>query len=242
MISLKNKWALITGASRGVGRQIAKGLAQQGCNLVLHSRQRENTSALEAELSPFPITICRVSAELSDQTQVERMLNEVTTLSPQIDILYNNAAIMTPYRANPWDIPVEDFRKSFEVNVITVARICYRLVPLMIERHWGRVINLTSGIRNEPQLTPYAVSKAALDKFVYDFVPTLNNTGVAMNLLDPGWLRTDMGGPKATNAVESVFPGALVPAFLSKPASGFFFQAQDYAGLGLEEALEKFEG
>jgi 3-oxoacyl-[acyl-carrier protein] reductase len=143
---------------------------------------------------------------------------------------------------NPWGIPAEDFRQSFEVNVITVARICYRLVPLMIEGRWGRVINLTSGIRNEPQLTSYAISKAAVDKFVYDFVPPLKGTGVAMNLLDPGWLRTDMGGSKAPNAVESVFPGALVPALLSKPVSGFFFQAQDYAGLTLEEALKKFEG
>jgi 3-oxoacyl-[acyl-carrier protein] reductase len=96
MISLKNKWALITGASRGVGRQIAKGLAQQGCNLILQSRQREKTASLEAELAPFSLTIYRVGAELSDQAQVDRMLDEVTALAPQTDILYNNVAIMTP--------------------------------------------------------------------------------------------------------------------------------------------------
>jgi len=92
---------------------------------------------------------------------------------------------------------------------------------------------------NEPNLTPYAISKAAVDKFVRDFVPTLAGTGVQMTLLDPGWLRTDLGGPKAPNDPSSVIPGALVPALLDDGESGRFFRAQDYAGLSLEQALEK---
>jgi NAD(P)-dependent dehydrogenase (short-subunit alcohol dehydrogenase family) len=113
---------------------------------------------------------------------------------------------MTPWRENPWDIPAEDFRRSFEVNVISLARICHRLVPPMLARKWGRVINLTSGIVDQPQLTAYAISKAAFDKFVRDFVPLLAGSGVQMNLLDPGWLRTDLGGPRAPNDPSSVVP------------------------------------
>jgi len=92
---------------------------------------------------------------------------------------------------------------------------------------------------NEPNLTPYAVSKAAVDKFVRDFVPLLAGSGVQMSLLDPGWLRTDLGGPNAPNDPSSVIPGALVPALLDNGESGRFFQAQDYAGLSLPQALEK---
>ena len=92
---------------------------------------------------------------------------------------------------------------------------------------------------SHPQLTAYAISKAAVDKFVRDFVPTLKDTGVVMSLLDPGWLRTDLGGPKAPNDPSTVLPGALVPALLDDGPSGRLFAAQDYAGLSLEAALKK---
>jgi len=239
MISLKGKWSLVTGASRGVGSHVSEGLAQQGSNLVLHSRELAHTRTLAARLEKLGVKVVSVSGELSDQAQVDAMLDAALRQAGQIDVLYNNAAIMTAWRENPWDIPAEDFRKSFEVNVISLARICHRLVPPMLARKWGRVINVTSGIMNEPNLTAYAISKAAVDKFVRDFALHLAGTGVQMNLLDPGWLRTDLGGPKAPNDPSSVLPGALVPALLDNGESGHFFCAQDYAGLSLSQALEK---
>ena len=88
-------------------------------------------------------------------------------------------------------------------------------------------------------MTAYSISKAAVDKLVRDFVPKLAGSGVQMNLLDPGWLRTDLGGPKAPNDPSTVLPGALVPALLDNGESGRFFRAQDYAGLTLDQAVEK---
>jgi 3-oxoacyl-[acyl-carrier protein] reductase len=239
MNSLKDRWSLVTGASRGVGAHVSEGLARLGSNVVLHSRELSHTRALASRLEGLGVKVVAVAGELSDQTRVDAMLEAALQQAGQIDIVYNNAAIMTPWRENPWDIPAEDFRKSFEVNVISLVRICHRLVPLMLARKWGRVINVTSGIMNEPNLTAYAISKAAVDKFVRDFVPHLAGSGVQMNLLDPGWLRTDLGGPKAPNDPSSVIPGALVPALLDNGESGHFFRAQDYAGLSLAQALEK---
>lgn len=237
MLNLNGKWAFVTGASRGVGKYVATALADLGCNVVLHSRSLEHTVGLAATLKEKGISVVVAAAELDDQNQVDAMLDTVLAQVPQIDILFNNAAIMAPYHANPWETSTEDFRKSFEVNVISVARICNRLVPLMLQRKWGRVVNLTSGIVNQPQLTAYAVSKAAVDKYVRDFAPSLSGSGVMMNLLDPGWLRTDLGGPNAPNDPASVIPGALVPALLDDGLSGRFFRAQDYAGKSLAEAL-----
>jgi 3-oxoacyl-[acyl-carrier protein] reductase len=236
---LSGKWAFITGSSRGIGRQISLHLADLGCNVIVHSRESSHTVKLLEELKNKGIQAHEVSGELSEQSQVDRILDDVLRISPQIDILYNNAALMTPYRTNPWEVPAEDFRKSFEINVISLARICYKLIPLMIARKSGTVVNITSGIMNEPQLCAYALSKAAVDKFVKDFVPALEGTGVTMNLLDPGWLRTDLGGPNAPNSVESVIPGVLVPALLDDKKSGRIFRAQDFAGLSLDAALEK---
>lgn len=237
MSNLQGKWALVTGASRGVGRHIATALAGLGCNVVLHSRSLEHTTKLVAELSTTGASVLAVAAELDDQNQVDAMLDGVLAQAPQIDIVFNNAAVMAPWRGNPWESTAEDFRKSFEVNVISIVRICNRLVPPMLQRKWGRVVNLTSGIADQPQLAAYSASKAALDKYVRDFAPTLTGSGVMMNLLDPGWLRTDMGGASAPNDPSTVIPGALVPALLDDGVSGRFFRAQDYANKSIADAL-----
>ncbi|MCX6018170.1 MAG: SDR family NAD(P)-dependent oxidoreductase [Chloroflexi bacterium] len=237
MSNLQGKWALVTGASRGVGKHIATSLAGLGCNIILHSRSIEHTAGLAASLAATGASVIAVAAELDDQNQVDAMLDDILARTPQVDIVFNNAAVMAPWRGNPWDTTAEDFRKSFEVNVISIVRICNRLVPLMLQRKWGRVVNLTSGIADQPQLMAYSISKAALDKYVRDFAPTLSNSGVMMNLLDPGWLRTDMGGSNAPNDPSTVIPGALVPALLDDGISGRFFRAQDYAGKSITEAL-----
>lgn len=227
---IAGKWALVTGASRGIGRQVSLGLAEYGCNVVLHSRVAIHTEEIAAELTAKGVQVRQVAAELSDQNQVDEMLSTVLASTPGIDIVYNNAAVMTPYRSE-WDhIPAEDFRASFEVNVIALIRICHRLIPGMVERGWGRIINVTSGIQDQPELLAYSISKAAVDKFVGDTAKRIAGDGVLINLLDPGWLRTDLGGPNAPNSVESVLPGALVPALLDDGTSGHFFRAQDYAG------------
>jgi 3-oxoacyl-[acyl-carrier protein] reductase len=237
MHDFRGKWALVTGASRGVGQQIATGLAQLGCNVALHSRHESHTAALADTLRKKGVSVLTFAAELDDSSAVDAMLDKLLAAVPQLDVLYNNAAIMTPWQTDPWATPAGDFRRSFEVNFITAVRICSRLVPLMIARGWGRVINVSSGIADQPQLSAYAASKAALDKYVRDFAPSLAGSGVTMNLLDPGWLRTDLGGPNAPNDVSSVMPGALVPALLNDGVSGKMFRAQDFAGKSLEQAL-----
>ncbi len=241
MIEIKDKWALVTGASRGIGKEIARALGTLGCNLVLHSRSVEHTNALAEEISDNGVRAVSLAADLSDPAQVKKLLFETGNAAPQIDILYNNAAIMMPYHEDVWKIQPDEFRKSFETNVISQIKLCNALIPSMIQRRWGRVINLISGINEQPQLAPYAISKAALKKFVHDFVPILEDSGVTMNSLDPGWLKTDMGSQEAPNSVDSVIPGALVPALLSHCVSGKEFKAQDYAGMSIEQALEKAE-
>jgi 3-oxoacyl-[acyl-carrier protein] reductase len=229
MLDIAGKWVLLTGASRGVGRQVAGALADKGCHLILHSRKREHTADLVAEFQARGLTVHTLEAEFSDQEQVIALGKEALRISGGIDILYNNAAIMAPFHEDIFITEAGEYALSFQVNTVAPITLCNLVLPGMIQRKFGRVVNLTSGIKDQPQLMAYAASKAALDKYVYDMAPHLKDTGVTMNLLDPGWLRTDLGGPQAPNAVESVLPGALVPVLLEDGSSGKFFAAQDYA-------------
>lgn len=227
MSKLKGKKALVTGASRGVGHQIALALAEQGCDLILHSRKPEGTRALAETLQAQGVAVTSLAAELSVPEQVERLIEQVLEQGG-VDVLYNNAAVMAAWR-EAHTTPLADYVESFQVNVFALVRLCDRLLPGMLERGWGRIVNVTSGIENIRELLPYSMSKAAVDRYVRDVSPSLAGTGVVMSLLDPGWLRTDLGGEQAPNSVETCRPGVLVPALLEDSAvSGKLYRAQDY--------------
>jgi 3-oxoacyl-[acyl-carrier protein] reductase len=228
VLDISGKWVLLTGASRGIGRQVAGALADHGCRLILHSRDLEHTAPLVEQFETRGLTVHALAAELSDYRQVVRLAKQALEISGGIDILYNDAAVQTPWHEDIFAIDRDEYWLCYQVNAIAPITLCNMILLGMIERGFGRVVNVTSGIAEIPQLMPYAASKAALDKYVYDMAPHLQGTGVAMNLLDPGWLRTDLGGPDAPDAVESVLPGALAPVLLEDAVSGQLFSAQDY--------------
>jgi len=232
MHKLQNKWALITGSSRGIGQQIALGLAAEGCNIIVHARSLEHTQATLALLSSYPVQTLAVAGELGNIAEEEAFTQKIIQDIGHIDILYNNAAVMSVWDDNTLNIPTSEWHRVFEVNVFSMVRMCNAFVPVMIQRGWGRVINLSSGIKDTPQLAPYSVSKAAVDKYTQDLAAQLKNTNVLVNALDPGWLKTDLGGEFADFEVDSVLPGAIVPALLKDfKISGNIYRAQDYKAL-----------
>jgi len=239
MTDMKGKWAFITGASRGIGYQIAIFMAKRGCNLVLHSRSLAHTEKVLDEVKKLGVQAYAVQAELSDRNAINRMLDEIEEQGIQIDILFNNAGVQVAYRKDYIKTPVEDFTQSFMINTIAPAMICYRLLPRMIEKGFGRIINTTSGIQKEPEQAGYSASKAALDKFTKDLGSRLEGTDVMINLSDPGWCRTDLGGPHAPNSIESCIPGSVVGAFADDRRSGRLLSAQAFAGMTLEDAVKK---
>ena len=168
MVDVKGKWALITGANRGIGYRIAIFMAQHGCNLILHSRSLEHTKDVLAEVKSFGIQAFDVAAELSQPAQVQKMIDLINQKNVPVDILFNDAAVQIAYRTEYYKTPVEDYSKSFYINTIAPMMLCYEFIPKMIERGWGRIINTTSGIRNEPEQAGYSASKAALDKVTND--------------------------------------------------------------------------
>ena len=239
MLDLKGKRVLITGASRGLGRLAAKLMAEQGCNLILQSRSLEHMASLEEEVKAMGLECDSFAANLNDIPSVMKMLSDIDAAGLDVDVILNNAGLQIAYRPEYCKTPQEDFTVSFNVNTIAPAMICYHYLPRMLEKGFGRIVNTTSGIDKEPEQAGYSAAKAALDKITKDMASRLGGTGVTMNLTDPGWCRTDLGGPNAPNTPESAVPGIAVGAFVDDDVNGRIFRAQEFSGMTLEEAVAK---
>jgi len=236
---VKEKWTLVTGASRGIGRQIALAMAGLGSNIIAHSRELEHTKEVVNACRAIGVYAEPIAAELGHLDELEEMLDKLEHFPEPIEIIFNNAGISQPCGPDIWNISSEKYLAHYIVNTIAPIRICYRLIPPMIQRGFGRVINISSTIQKTPSGMAYACSKAALSKFVHDMAPSLEGTGVMMSLVCPGYVRSDMGGANAPHPVESVIPGALLGAVMDGDVNGRFFIAQDYAGLGLTDAMKR---
>ncbi|MCG6889451.1 MAG: SDR family oxidoreductase [Gammaproteobacteria bacterium] len=229
MKPLTGKWALVTGSSRGIGQQIASGLAGRGCNVILHARKPGNCNTTLDLLGKFDVETRVVGAELGSPGQERKMIDSILQQVGYVDILYNNAAVMASWHDHIAEIPMQEWDDIYRINFFSLVRLCNAFYPLMRSRNWGRIVNLVTGMENTPQLTPYSASKASVEKYTRELAAELCDTNVLVNALDPGWLKTDLGGATADYAVETVLPGALVPALLENDgARGTIFRAQDY--------------
>ncbi len=241
MVDVKGKWAFITGAARGIGYGAAKFMAERGCNLVLQGRTAEHCGKVLDEAKALGVEAYAVGAEFDDLPQVEKMLSDIDALGVQVDIILNNAGIQVAYRTEYLKTPPEDYEKSFRINTIAPMMIMYHFLPKMQERGFGRIVNTTSGIRLEPEQAGYSASKAALDKVTMDLANKYNGTDVMINITDPGWCRTDLGGQHAPNDPASSLPGVVVGAFVDDKRSGRNFAAGYFYGMTLEQAVEHAE-
>ncbi len=241
MVDVKGRWALVTGASRGIGYHAAKFMAGKGCNLVLHSRKGEHCQEVLEQVQAMGVEAYVVEAELSDFNAIDKMLQEIEDKGTQIDIVLNNAGLQVPYRGAYLETPMSDYETSFRINTMAPMKICYHFLPKMVERGFGRIVNTSSGINLDPQQAGYSASKAALDKVTRDLGSKYEGTDVLINLADPGWCRTDLGGEAAPNAPESAIPGVVVGAFVDDKKSGRWFGAGEFYGMTIEEAVEKAE-
>lgn len=227
MKKLEGKLALVTGSARGIGQQIAVALGNQGCDIIVHGRKEENTYKTLELVQKTGVKAYSIWGELSTDAGVESVIKKADSIG-NIDILYNNAAVMAKFKP-VWEITREDWEEIMQINFYSPVSLCTYFGQKMKDRGFGRIINLTTGMENEPSLCPYSITKAALDKYSKELAFELKDTGVLVNILDPGWLKTDLGGPNADHEVDTVIPGGIVPALLeNNDVTGQMFRAQEY--------------
>ena len=136
----ENKWALVTGASRGIGREIGLFLAKNQINVVVHSRSLKHTESLICELKNLGIKTFVVGAELSDEMQVRKMADEIDK-RVALDYLFNNAGIQ-PKAQTPFSLMnVEEYIQTYKVNLVAPMILIEKFLPKMIEQGFGRICN-----------------------------------------------------------------------------------------------------
>ena len=240
IVSFSNKTALVTGSSRGIGLEIAVALAKRGVRVILHA---QTADSLKAGLRTFEERAsCKAEGVVADFTRddaPEVLYQCLVDKKITIDILYNNAGVSPLTKNGVKDTDWHSFDESLMVNFRAAVGLTSRLVPQMLNNEFGRIIFVTSQLKDQAERLAYICSKAALASYASELASGLQQTRVRVSTLDPGWILSDMGGADAPNQLESVIPGALVGALSLPIENGIWVSAQDYSQLNDGQLMRK---
>lgn len=223
--------AVVTGAYRGLGFETCRQLAAEGFVVILTARREKKGHAAAEVLQREGFDVRFQPLDVTDEASIRRLTAFVRETFGRLDVLVNNAGVFpdpTPGsgRDGVFAAKVDTVRTGFETNALGPLRLCQALIPLMEGK--GRVVNVSSGMGQLSEMNGccpgYRLSKTALNALTRIFAEELRGTGVKVNSVCPGWVRTDMGGPDATLAVEEGVRGILWAATLPDdgPSGGFF--------------------
>jgi NAD(P)-dependent dehydrogenase (short-subunit alcohol dehydrogenase family) len=185
--ALQGRVAVVTGAAQGIGNAIARGLAAEDARVVVADLQR-------AEEAARPLDGLGLTVDVSDESQVERMVEEVVERCGRIDILVNNAGLYASLAMRPFtEIPVDEWRRVMDVNVLSMFLTCRAVVPRMREQNGGRIVNISSGtpFRGVPFLLHYVTSKGAIVTLTRALAKELGSDDVLVNCVAPGFTMSE---------------------------------------------------
>jgi NAD(P)-dependent dehydrogenase (short-subunit alcohol dehydrogenase family) len=226
-LHLKGKLALITGSTKGIGRAIAEGLAREGANVIVNGRAEKSVKEAVAKIKRGAPKYVKVEGFAGDLSKAEPT-EELVKRFPRVDILVNNLGIFAP---EPFEkITDDEWRRFFEVNVLSGVRVSRAYLPGMKKRNWGRIVFISSesAIHISPEMIHYAMTKTAQLAISRGLAETCAGTGVTVNAVLPGPTRSEgvdefvrqlSGGQKFADFEKEFFKSVRPTSILKRFAS-----------------------
>ena len=229
------KVALITGANKGIGLEIARQLGTQGITVLLgvrdENRGREAAEKLQAE----NIDAGTVQLDVTNEDSIDAAASHIESEFGKLDILVNNAGIAID-NAPPSQLDIEILRRTYDTNVFGVFAVTKAMLPLLRKSDAGRIVNMSSGLGSLTQnsdpnyeyaqvkVLAYNSSKTALNAMTIQFAHELKDTPIKVNSADPGYVATDINDHRGTRTVQQGATAAVRLATLSAdgPTGGYF--------------------
>jgi len=232
MVSTR-KVAVVTGANRGIGFETCRQLAKHGMKVVLAARDEAKGRAAAERLRNEDLDVDFAPLDVSDDGSVRDFARHIKKSFGRVDVLVNNAGIMIDGNekvgsgaSGVMQAKIETLRRTMEVNVYGALRVTQALLPLM-PRDGARIINVSSGMGQLTDMnggwTAYRMSKVALNALTRIFADELKDTGIRVNSICPGWVKTDMGGPSAPRTTAQAADTIVwLATERDVPTGGFF--------------------
>jgi 3-oxoacyl-[acyl-carrier protein] reductase len=190
-LGLAGRVALVTGASQGIGREIALTLGAEGADVALCARRREPLEEVATEVKACGRAAAAISADVATRDGARTALDTALARFGHVDILVNNAGRGSPKPMSA--LTEDDWAASLELNFLSAVRLSLACVPHMQRRGWGRIVNISSRVAREPDpyFAPYAAAKAALVNFSKSLANAFSTDGVLTNCVVPGLVRSE---------------------------------------------------
>jgi NAD(P)-dependent dehydrogenase (short-subunit alcohol dehydrogenase family) len=235
------KIALITGANKGIGFEIARQLSQQGTFVLIGARDAARGKEAAAELTARGLAVAPLSIDVTDPASVARAAQDIEEEHGRLDILVNNAGITGSFRGEPSEVTLDQLRQVYDTNVFGVVAVTNQMLPLLRRAAAGRIVNMSSGLgsltlNSDPgsefagyNLVTYQSSKTALNALTVAYAKELRETAIKVNSADPGFTATDLNNHRGYRTAEQAAGIAVRLATLGADGPTGTFQDENGA-------------
>jgi NAD(P)-dependent dehydrogenase (short-subunit alcohol dehydrogenase family) len=236
MTILKNKVALITGANKGIGFEIARQLGKEGIRVLIGARDRDRGQTAVSELKSQGVDARYVQIDLTELATITAAAADIEAGEGRLDILVNNAGIASSGDGSPGTANLEDVRRIFDTNFFGTLAVSQAMLPFLKRSASGRIVNVSSGLGSLTQagdrnsefyafrFIGYGASKAALNMLTVQLAAELKDSDIKVNSADPGYTATDLNRNRGRQTVQEGAAAATRLALLPDdgPSGGFF--------------------
>ena len=201
LFDISGKNAIVTGGNGGIGLAIAEGFAANGVNLLIVGRNEDKNSLAISRLEKFGTNVFSLAADISQESEVKRIVDYANSELNSVDILVNNAGINI--RKPPQDFSVEEWDSVISVNLKSAFLMSQKVYPLMKKLNGGKIINIGSmySVFGSDWSAAYSSSKAGLVQLSKSLAMSWAKDNIQVNTILPGWIKTDLTAP-----IEGLFP------------------------------------